>query len=96
MPALLLTTLRFWMSDRSRSSLINVFGTPEKPKPPTSNVESDFMSLIASCADEKILLIAGRADVVEKKRMTLPFRRPAKWNVRCIVRDFVICCSAET
>ena len=42
------------------------FGTPENPKPPTSNVESDFMSLIASCAEGKILLIAGRAKIAKQ------------------------------
>lgn len=82
------------MSLRSRSSLMSVLGTPEKPNPPTSSVESDFMSLMASCAEGKILLIAGRADEVEKNRMTLPLRRPAKWNVRCIVR-FVRSCPAN-
>jgi hypothetical protein len=64
---------------------MSVFGTPEKPNPPTSTVVSDFMSLIASCADETILLIAGRMVVVEKKRGVRPLRRALKRNCRCIV-----------
>lgn len=91
MPALLLTTVKFLRSDRSRSALMRVFGTPEKPKPPTKTVESDFMSLIASCADETILLIAGRDVLAEKKRMPVagPRRRAEKRRDRCIVEVLV-------
>jgi hypothetical protein len=64
---------------------MSVFGTPENPNPPTRTVVSDFMSLIASCAEDTILLIAGRMLVVEKKRGVRPFRRALKRNCRCIV-----------
>jgi hypothetical protein len=65
---------------------MSVLGTPEKPNPPTRTVVSDFMSLIASCAEETILLIAGRIVVVEKNRGVRPLRRAAlKANCRCIV-----------
>lgn len=69
---------------------MRVFGTPEKPKPPTSRVESDFMSLIASSAEETILLIAGRDALAEKKRMPVagPRRRAAKRRDLCIVKEF--------
>jgi hypothetical protein len=49
-------------------------------------VVSDFMSLIASCAVETILLIAGRTVVVEKKRGVRALRRALKRNCRCIVK----------
>jgi hypothetical protein len=64
---------------------MSVAGTPEKPNPPTRTVVSDFMSLIASCAEETILLMAGRMVVVEKKRGVRPLRRALKRNCRCIV-----------
>lgn len=92
-PALLLTTVKFVRSDRSRKALMRVFGTPEKPKPPTSSVESDFMSLMASCAEETILLIAGRDALAEKKRMPVagPRRRAEKSRDLCIAEGFCRC-----
>lgn len=66
---------------------MSVEGTPENPNPPTRTVVSDFMSLIASCAEDTILLIAGRMVVVEKKRGVRALRRAAlKRNWRCILR----------
>lgn len=66
---------------------MSVFGTPEKPKPPTKTVVSDFMSLMASCAEETILLIAARWLLPEKNRMPVagPVRRAAKRYDRCML-----------
>jgi hypothetical protein len=64
---------------------MSVFGTPENPNPPTKTVVSDFISDMASCAEETILLIAGRAVVVEKKRGVMALRRAEKSICRCIV-----------
>jgi hypothetical protein len=71
---------------------MRVFGTPEKPNPPTKTVVSDFMSLIASCAEETILLIAGRDALAEKNRMPVagPRRRAVKRRERCIVRVVIM------
>ena len=71
---------------------MRVLGTPEKPNPPTRTVESDFMSLIASCAEETILLMAGREALAEKNRMPVagPRRRAEKRRERCIVRFVVV------
>jgi hypothetical protein len=49
--------------------LINEFGTPENPKPPTRIVVPAFMSLIASEAEEQILFIARRAVKDENSRL---------------------------
>lgn len=70
MPALLETIVKSLKSGRSRTALIKVFGTPEKPKPPTRIIEFPLRSLMASCALGTILLIAHCVGVVEK------FRRP--------------------
>lgn len=67
-PALLDTTVKSLMSGRSRTALMRVLGTPEKPKPPTKTVEERFMSLMASAADGHILLIARCEAVIEKFR----------------------------
>lgn len=71
---------------------MSVFGTPEKPNPPTRTVESDFISLIASCAEETILLMAGREALAEKNRMPVagPRRRAENRRERCIVRFLVV------
>jgi hypothetical protein len=86
MPALLLTTVKFLRSVRSRTALMSVLGTPEKPNPPTRTVESDFISLMASCAEGYILLMAHRLAELEKKRIAGALRRAAKRYVRCIVK----------
>lgn len=47
---------------------MSVSGTPQRPKPPHRTVEFDFMSLIASAADGRTLLISRRWRVEEKER----------------------------
>lgn len=56
-PALFDTTVKSLRSGRSRSAFISEFGTPEKPKPPTSKTEFPCMSLMASCAEGHILFM---------------------------------------
>ena len=71
---------------------MRVFGTPEKPNPPTKTVVSDFMSLMASCAEETILLMAGRDALAEKNRKPVagPRRRAENRRERCIVRVVLV------
>ena len=70
-PALFDTTVKSFKSGRSRSALINELGTPENPNPPTSTVVLPFISLIASCAESQILLIALLAVKDENSRLEL-------------------------
>jgi hypothetical protein len=53
--------------------LINVSGTPERPKPPQRSVLSDCMSSIAAAALGKTLLISLRRSDEEKLRERLRY-----------------------
>lgn len=67
------TAVRPVMDEFALTASIKVSGTPDRPKPPHRRVLFDFMSLIASCADGKTLLISLRRREELKLRARLRY-----------------------
>jgi hypothetical protein len=92
-PALFDATVKSFKSGRSRSALINELGTPENPNPPTSTVVLPFISLIASCAESQILLIALLA--VEDENSCLELKAPPTSNREALISSEVLSITSQ-